>query len=46
MNKSVGIALGVCVALVLWMASGMYMEDRAESSDDLANDDSSSICNR
>jgi len=27
MNKSVGIALGACVALVVWMASGMVMRD-------------------
>jgi multidrug efflux system membrane fusion protein len=38
MNKSIGIALGVCVALVLWMGAGMYMKDNAELSDDLAND--------
>ena len=29
MNKSVGLALGVCVALVVWMASGMVMRDNA-----------------
>ncbi len=40
MNKSVGIALGACVALVLWMAAGIYMPDRAELSIDLADENS------
>lgn len=36
MNKSVGIALGACVALVVWMASGMVMRDNnAEEMSDL-----------
>lgn len=30
MNKSTGIAVGICVALVLWMASGLVMRDGQE----------------
>jgi multidrug efflux system membrane fusion protein len=33
MNKSVGIALGVCVLLVAWMASGMMRDNSSESMD-------------
>lgn len=40
MNKSVGISLGACVALVLWMASGIYMPDQEAPSDDLVDENS------
>ena len=46
MNKSTGIAIGVCVALVLWMASGMLMEDSGEFSIANGNINSSVMDNR
>ncbi|PCJ40706.1 MAG: hypothetical protein COA71_10725 [SAR86 cluster bacterium] len=45
MNKSTGIAFGVCVALVLWMASGMLMGG-GELSDVVTNDNDNVIDNR
>jgi len=48
MNKSVGIALGACVALVVWMASGMVMRDNnvEEMSDLNAGTASQAVDNR
>jgi len=47
MNKSVGIALGACVALVVWMASGMVMRDNnVEESDLNAGTASQAVDNR
>lgn len=40
MNKSIAIALGICVALVLWMGSGMYMQNNSDLNAELANDNS------
>ena len=38
MNNSIRIAIGVCVALIFWMASGILIDFGVENSDDAAND--------